>query len=201
MPVITEEQKNRIIALLDSGGVTREQIASQVGVSPGTVSAVKANITMGTYKGSVASDSETQELIEASETTFGLERDLQSALRANIEQLEPGLRIVDDGKEHITDAGRIDITDKDTDGVVVVIEVKAGTAAPEALTQLSAYGCVGHRQRNPSPGHSRGRRLSPACRVWGARSPQCPTPQVSVQIQFRADQVNVPNRRSRIISA
>jgi RecB family endonuclease NucS len=139
MAAITEEQKDEIIALLETGGLTREQIASKVGVSPGTVSAIKAHITMGTYAGSAASDSETEELIEASETTFGLERDLQSALRANIEQLEPGLSIIDDGRERTTDAGRIDITAKDPQGAVVVIELKAGTGAPGALTQLLAY--------------------------------------------------------------
>ena len=46
-------------------------------------------------------------LEEAEEITFGLERDLQSALRANIQQLEPGLRITDEGKERSTEAGRI----------------------------------------------------------------------------------------------
>lgn len=54
-------------------------------------------------------------------------------------QFEPGLRIVDDGKGQITDAGRIDITAQDSNDVLVVIELKAGTAAPEALTQLLAY--------------------------------------------------------------
>ncbi len=41
---------------------------------------------------------------------FGLERDLQDALRGNIAQLEPGLKITDGGKENRVDAGRVDIT-------------------------------------------------------------------------------------------
>lgn len=139
MATVTEEQKGQVIALLGTGGMTREQIATQVGVSPGTVSAIKAHMTMGTYNGGIASDAETEELIEASETTFGLERDLQAALRSNIEQLGSDLRIVDDGKEQTTDAGRIDITARDQSGALVAIELKAGTAAPEALTQLLAY--------------------------------------------------------------
>jgi RecB family endonuclease NucS len=49
------------------------------------------------------------------------------------------LQIVDDDRERTTDAGRIDITAKDENGTIVVIELKAGTAAPEALTQLLAY--------------------------------------------------------------
>jgi len=145
MASISEEQKSQIIALLQRGQVSREEIAAQVGVSPGTVSAIKAHITMGTYGGS-ASEIETNELIEASEAIFGLERDLQLALRSNIAQLEPGLHIIDDGKERTTDAGRIDITAQDARNVIVVIELKAGTAAPEALTQLLAYmGAIGQQ--------------------------------------------------------
>jgi transposase-like protein len=98
MASISEDQKNQIVALLQEGQLGREEIASRVGVSPGTVSAIKAHITMGKYRGAGASDSETEELIEASEATFGLERDLQLALRSNIQQLESGLEIIDDGK-------------------------------------------------------------------------------------------------------
>ncbi len=80
-----------------------------------------------------------EEIIEAAEITFSLERDLQTALRAKIEQLEPGLKIIDGGKERITDAGRIDITATDSKGSFVIIELKAGTAQPEAIAQLLAY--------------------------------------------------------------
>jgi hypothetical protein len=82
---------------------------------------------------------EEHETAEAAEITFGLERDLQSALRANIEQLESGLKIIDEGKERITDAGRIDITASDASGKIVVIELKAGTATPEVIAQVLAY--------------------------------------------------------------
>lgn len=139
MASISDEQKDQIIALLQQGQLSREEIAARIRVSPGTVSAIKAHITMGTYKGSGAFEAETNELIEASESTFGLERDLQLALRANIQQLEPGLQVIDDGKERTTDAGRIGITAEDHNNAIVVIELKVGTAAPEALTQLLAY--------------------------------------------------------------
>jgi RecB family endonuclease NucS len=46
---------------------------------------------------------------ESFEVTFGLEKDLQAALRGNIEQLEQGLVIVDGGAERTTIAGRLDI--------------------------------------------------------------------------------------------
>ena len=153
MASISDEQKNQIVALLQEGQLGREKIASRIGVSPGTVSAIKAHITMGTYRGAAASDAETEELIEASEATFGLERDLQLALRSNIQQLEPGLAIIDEGKERTTDVGRVDITAKDKNGIMVVIELKAGAAVPEALTQLLAYmGAIGKREQQPVRG-------------------------------------------------
>jgi len=91
--------------------------------------------------------------IDASEVTFGLERDLQLALRGNIDQLEPGLRIADGGKEQVTEAGRIDITAEDQTGAKVLIELKAGVAAPEALTQLLGYmGAVPKQEGQPVRG-------------------------------------------------
>jgi endonuclease len=83
--------------------------------------------------------SETEEVEEAVETTFRLERDLQSALRANIEQLEPGLRITDGGKELIVESGRIDITAEDADGAAVIIELKPGEADREVKGKILSY--------------------------------------------------------------
>ena len=71
--------------------------------------------------------------------TNGLERDLQRALRISINQLEPGLRIIDNGSELIVEAGRIDITAEYEKGQLVVIELKAGTAPTDSITQLLAY--------------------------------------------------------------
>jgi RecB family endonuclease NucS len=79
------------------------------------------------------------EAAEAEEVTIGLERDLQDALRKNIEQLEPGLKITDGGKERTTDAGRIDITATDAKGQIVVIELKAGSATQDVIAQILAY--------------------------------------------------------------
>jgi hypothetical protein len=82
---------------------------------------------------------EEKEVIEAEEITFGLERDLQNALRFNIAQLEPGLTIIDGGSEKSTEAGRIDITAKDANGINVITELKAGKANPEVIAQVLAY--------------------------------------------------------------
>lgn len=80
---------------------------------------------------------------EAEEITFGLERDLQSALRRNINQLEAGLSIADNGKERKVEGGLIDITAKDQTGRKVILELKAGKASPDVIAQILAYmSCV-----------------------------------------------------------
>ena len=70
---------------------------------------------------------------------MGLERDLQIALRSKIEQLEPGLQIIDDGAERSVDSGFIDITARDSSGTTVVIELKAGVAGQRAVAQILSY--------------------------------------------------------------
>jgi RecB family endonuclease NucS len=132
---IPDSQKSEIIQLLQENKLNREQIADKTGVSPGVVSAIKAHITMGTY----TEPSEAEEVIDAMETTFGLERDLQTALRFNIHQLEQGLVIIDEGKEQTTKAGRIDITAQDQQGDLVIIELKAGSANPDCIAQILSY--------------------------------------------------------------
>jgi RecB family endonuclease NucS len=104
---------------------------------------------MRTYDDEVPSE----QLIDALDTTFGLERDLQHALRANIAQLERGLTIIDEGRERSTDAGRIDITAQDKNGTIVIIELKAGTAQPESVAQILSYmGVVSESENRPVRG-------------------------------------------------
>ncbi len=69
----------------------------------------------------------------------GLERDLQAALRRGIEQLEPGLEIIDDGAERSVASGFIDITARDARGAIVVVELKTGTARQGAVAQVLSY--------------------------------------------------------------
>jgi hypothetical protein len=70
---------------------------------------------------------------------LGLERDLQLALRRSVEQLEPGLTIIDGDREQTVASGRIDITARDKDGTTVVIELKAGAADRDAIGQILSY--------------------------------------------------------------
>jgi len=84
--------------------------------------------------------SEIVETADAKEAKFSLERDLQVALRANIEQLESGLTINDGGKEKVgLSRGRTDILAIDANKRTVVIELKAVTADCDAIAQILQY--------------------------------------------------------------
>ena len=133
----------QIRRLLETG-LTTEQVARELGVPKGTVSAVKAHVTMGSYGASPSgagslSEADVEELEDAADLKFGLERDLQDALRRNIHQLDPTLRIVDHGKERRVEAGFIDILAEDDQDSLVVIELKSGAAPETAVTQLLSY--------------------------------------------------------------
>lgn len=134
---ISDDQRQEVLSLLRSG-VTTKDIAAQTGVSLGQAAAIKAWITMGKY----GDDSDAEivaETASAVDTAFGLERDLQMALRRNIEQLEPGLTVMDGGKEQVVASGRIDITARSKDGTAIVMELKAGEADRDAIGQVLAY--------------------------------------------------------------
>lgn len=70
---------------------------------------------------------------------FELERPLQSELRREIAQLDPGLQIIDDGLERSVESGFIDILARDEAGALVVIELKAGLARRESIGQITGY--------------------------------------------------------------
>ncbi|MCE9679859.1 endonuclease NucS [Shewanella sp. AS1] len=71
--------------------------------------------------------------------TIGLEKDMQAAIRHNIEQVELGLRITDGGKERSVETGFIDITAEDAEKTPVVIELKTGIAGQRAVAQILSY--------------------------------------------------------------
>jgi endonuclease len=82
----------------------------------------------------------TGEQSELGAQKLSLERDMQAALRLNIEQLFGTLSIIDDGAERSVESGFIDITCEDSaDGALVVIELKAGKADSRAIGQILGY--------------------------------------------------------------
>ncbi len=86
-------------------------------------------------------------------TTFGLEKDLQEAIRENITQLESGLEIIDNGLERRVASGYIDILAKDSNGAFVVIELKAGKASDSVIAQILGYmGDIAQEENQPVRG-------------------------------------------------
>lgn len=91
-------------------------------------------------------EAEVEDSIEAS---VSLERDLHSYLATRVNEIEPGLALVENGVEHQTDAGRIDLLARDSHNQLVVIELKAGKAKDGALGQLLGYmGCLSAGESN-----------------------------------------------------
>jgi hypothetical protein len=136
MTPVTPEQSAEIHRL-NAEGLDRTAISEKVGVTRRQVDSVLAWIKIRAQPGGETSDED--EIADAIGTRFGLERDLQSALRERIGQLEPGLTVIDGNKERSVPSGRIDITARDRSGVTVVIELKAGEADRDALGQILAY--------------------------------------------------------------
>lgn len=117
---------------LDLGGNVRHQIA-------GYKSALRRYIRFREDTERAAPPARDPETEARADATFRLERDLQSALRANLGQIEPGLAAIDGGAERAVETGRIDILARDGAGRTVVIELKAVTAPPATLAQTLGY--------------------------------------------------------------
>lgn len=90
------------------------------------------------------SDDEIETEIEESiEYSVSLEKDLHQYLSGRVDEIEPGLVLVEDGVEYQIDAGIVDLLAKDNQGSHVVIELKGGKAKDAALGQLLGYvGCL-----------------------------------------------------------
>lgn len=128
---VSEETKSQIIEMLGQG-ISSQEIAEKLGTGVQVVAGYKAALTK-------AKIHEEEAVVESVEAKIGLERDLQFALRQNLEQLEHGLKATDGGEEQIVISGRIDITAEDKSGDAVVIELKVGTADRKAVGQILGY--------------------------------------------------------------
>jgi|GEM_PF-724235 len=131
-----------------------------------------------------------EEIVQGQQIALRLEKELLQALRLNINTLENGLEIIDGGFERkVLNGGRIDILCRGADERLVVIELKAGKAKPEALAQILDYIAdlkeeTDSEVRGIIVAHNFDRRLVNAVRE---------TPQVRLKkyaIQFTFDEVN-----------
>ena len=145
MSPVSSDERTKIMSMHHQG-IENTQIAAKLELPLRTVGSVVAWEKIRNRPTVQTTAEESEEVETAIEATFGLERDMQSALRKNIEQLEKGLKIADDGKEHIVPSGRIDILAVDSKKGHVVIELKAGTADRDAVGQILSY--IGDLQAN-----------------------------------------------------
>jgi RecB family endonuclease NucS len=67
------------------------------------------------------------------------EKELKALVRKQLERVEPGLVEADDGREREVPTGKIDITARDANGNLMVIELKAGPCPVGALEQVLGY--------------------------------------------------------------
>lgn len=81
----------------------------------------------------------TTEPDEEAPSLFGLEKDLQGALRTSMDQLEQGLTVADGGAEKRVPSGYIDVFAEDAVGAPVVIELKAVKAPLKSISQIMSY--------------------------------------------------------------
>ncbi|MDY3338681.1 endonuclease NucS [Riemerella anatipestifer] len=85
------------------------------------------------------SEIEKSEIVDSKEFSLSLERDLQSYLSSNLDEIEEGLELVDNGIEFKTNAGFIDLLAKDKNGNYVVIELKASKGKDAVIGQILGY--------------------------------------------------------------
>jgi hypothetical protein len=133
--MISADKREEVLRRLHDGERDAGKIAAEVGVPKGTVASLKAWVTIRAKPTDVPPD----DIAEAIETTFGLERDLQDALLKNISQLGESLTVSPESREYHVPAGRIDILATYGQGKRVVIELKAGTADRDAIGQSLSY--------------------------------------------------------------
>jgi len=144
--ILTEEQKNQVINLFRSKPeMSLKEIVEVLNFPMECVRSLKAHFTMGTYDKEEIDDSKIDY-----EISISMERDLQSFLLNDLNQVERGLKLYDNGKEFSIDVGRIDILAIDKNNNFVVIELKAGKAKDDAIGQLLGY--MGYISENIAKG-------------------------------------------------
>jgi len=69
----------------------------------------------------IVGDQIAAEVEESIEASVSLERDLHSYLASGVSEIEAGLTLVENGVEHQTEAGRIDLLARDANNHLVVV--------------------------------------------------------------------------------
>lgn len=91
---MNESKREKIRDLLQNTEMPKEEIARECGVSPGSVSAIKAHITMGTYE-----KNDSDNIVDTH--SISLERDVEEHLVENLDKIEEGLSLLKTGSNFI----------------------------------------------------------------------------------------------------
>jgi RecB family endonuclease NucS len=147
--ILSEEQKAQVVNFIKTKPeMNSKEIASILNYPVECVRSLKSHVTMGTYDKAIIDDDSEIDY----EISLSMEKDLQTFLLNDLSQIEPGLKLVEKGKEYQIEVGRIDILAKDKNDKYVIIELKAGKAKDDALGQLLGYmGFVSETLANGKP--------------------------------------------------
>jgi len=129
-----EDLQEKVLALY-AEGLKAKEIAPKFGITWQKAAAIKAQQTISEQGGASAEPTSGQ----VTPSLSGLEREMNRALRRNIERLDPGFAIADGGAERTVSRGRIDILVRDANERLVVIELKPDLATDGVLAQVLDY--------------------------------------------------------------
>ncbi len=102
-----------------------------------TVFTLDDSVDAGELAAAVVGESTPEALTEYVESSLSLERDLEDQILNHLEVLEPGLTLV--SRQESSDVGRVDLLARDSDGRMVIIELKAGEAKDSSIGQIARY--------------------------------------------------------------
>ncbi|HOV09389.1 MAG: hypothetical protein BWY23_02248 [Spirochaetes bacterium ADurb.Bin218] len=147
--ILSEEQKAQVVNFIKTKPeMNSKEIANILNYPVECVRSLKSHVTMGTYDKVIIDDDSEIDY----EISLSMEKDLQTFLLNDLTQIEPGLKLVEKGKEYQIEVGRIDILAKDKNDEYVIIELKAGKAKDDALGQILGYmGFVSEALANGKP--------------------------------------------------
>lgn len=94
------------------------------------------------------------ELVVSGPVSLSIEKDLENSIVQNLEMLEPGLKLYQEGgktgQQFDTEVGIIDLLAVDKSGALVVIELKAGSVGDKVCGQIARY--IGWIRKNLAKG-------------------------------------------------
>lgn len=143
LPADSVVRRGHFVALFEKAGIFSEFCSKHWAFS-GTVEGAKKlaryRRVKEKYEESIAGGGDpTAETQEEDSDVFALESHLRDFLASNLDRIEPGLSLFDQGVEYAIAGGRIDLLGKGSDGKFVVIELKLSRGRNKTIGQILHY--------------------------------------------------------------